>query len=176
MDNSPTLLATDSSSHPKDMATDSMGSGSNIATLLPFSTAVEKSARGAQSPKGSQTQRRNKKAVKSHDNKSIQIAPGIYEPNDYDKYLTVVLDDENADIFNIHRDLVSCCGKEPTIYSQGSSRILVEASSPEVSRKLQDLTLLGGVTATCTPHNTMKKSKGIILCPTTVMVPRGQTL
>ena len=41
----------------------------------------------------------------------------------------------------------------------------MEASSPEVSRKLQDLALLGGVTATCAPHSTMNQSKGIIYAP-----------
>ena len=153
-----------SGSLTKDMATDIPESGSNVVTYLPFSPGVDLSARGAQTPKSSRRRPKNTK-VDIHNNRSIQIAPGIFEANDFKKYLTVTLDDTEADIFDVHRDLINCCGKEPTVYTQGSGRILVEAASPEVSDKLQKLTSLGGITATCTPHRSMNSTKGIIYAP-----------
>ena len=82
------------------------GSGSSIATLLPHSPSVDLSAQGAKSPNSTKGKLKPKRPFSSKDNRSIQIAPGLYKANDYKKYLTVVLDDTEADIFDIHRDLV----------------------------------------------------------------------
>ena len=151
----------------------SLGTDSNIVTLEPFSTSVAVPTRGVPTPKDSKKFRKGKNK-KVSDNRSVEVAPGLYEPNDYDKYLTVVLDDTEVDIFDVHRDLVDCCGKEPTVYAQGSGRLLIEASSPAVSRKLQDLTLLGGVTATCAPHASMNKSRGIVYAPQLARYPEDK--
>ena len=102
MDN-PFTLSTGDDSSPQDMdlASDVVGGDSCVVTLEAFSPSVDLSARGARSSKNVRN-RRSKKAVKNNDNRSIQVAPGIFEPNDYDKYLTVVLDDAEADIFDVH--------------------------------------------------------------------------
>ena len=117
-------IVADSASLPTDLNTDVVGDGSCVVTFEPFSPSVDSSARGARPPNSSRN-RRNKKATKNHDNRSVQVAPGIFEPNDFNKYLTVVLDKSEADIFDVHRDLVTCCGSEPKVYDQGSGRILV---------------------------------------------------
>ena len=155
------------------MLLDAQGAGSSVVTLKPFSPVVDKSTRGAKSPKASGKTHKSLK-TKPQDNKTVQIAPGIYEANDFNKYMTVVVDTMNSDIFNIHRDLVSVCGSEPKIYTQGSGRLLVEASTPAISQKLQDLTQLGGVTATCAPHTYMNQSRGIVYAPQLLRYPEDK--
>ena len=161
-----------------DHAPTAGSSTSNIATFDPYTPSqdVDTSTQGNKSPKDSRKKKKGKKAVRVQDNRSIQTAPGIFEPNDYKKYLNVVLDDSNADIFDVHRDLINCCGKEPKVYAQGTGRILVEASTPEESRRLQGLTQLGGVQATCNPHPAMNQSKGIIYAPQLSRYPEEKLL
>ena len=159
----------------KTMVLDTQRSGSSVVTMKPFSPVVDLSTRGAKSPKVSSNNRKTLK-TKPQDNRTIQIAPGLYEANDFDKYMTVVVDTTNSDIFDIHRDLVSVCGSEPKIYTQGSGRLLVEAPTPAISQKLQNLTLLGGVTATCAPHTYMNKSRGIVYAPQLLRYPEDKLL
>ena len=152
------------------MHSDIQESSSSITTLKPFSPVVGLSTQGAKSPNVSKKNRKPIK-TKNNDNRSIQVAPGVFEANDYDKYLTIAIDNTNADIFDVHRDIISCCGSEPKIYSQSSGSLLVEASSPTMSQKLRNLTLLGGVTATCEPHSFMNKSRGIVYAPQLMKYP-----
>ena len=63
--------------------------------------------------------------------------PGIFENESYDKYLTIEIPrDQVKDVFDVHRDIVKCCGRKPDIYPQGNGKLLIEATSPEECTKL----------------------------------------
>ena len=65
----------------------------------------------------------------------IEVLPGIFECNSYEKYLTVELDSdrkiEESYIFDVHEEIVKCCGREPKIALHNDGSLLIETSSPE---------------------------------------------
>ena len=133
---------------------------SDVVTLEPSSSTVV--ARPSSS--------RRKKGVNNFSNstrktKVSETLPGVFEPVSYNKFLTIKLNDIESDMFEIHRDIVKCCGREPRISSLNKQHLLVEANSPEESRKLLSLSALGGVLIECTPHANLNQSRGLIFAP-----------
>ena len=99
-------------------------------------------------------------------NLNDEILPGVYENHSYDKYLTLEIPrDQVRDIFDVHRDIVKCCGRKPKIYPQGNGRLMIEAISPEESSKLLTISSLGGSPVKCTPNIGLNQSKGVIFAP-----------
>ena len=126
-----------------------------VATMSPY--APPKSAR-------------QRTLLKKGDNKKnpsqTEVLPGIFESNSYEKYLTFSFENEqkleNLDIFDVHREIVNCIGREPKISPRGDSTLLIEAATPEESLKLQKLKNINGNGAKCVPHKTMNQCKGTI--------------
>ena len=73
-----------------------------------------------------------------------ELLPGVFVPNSFDKYLTLNIATTECDIFDIHRDLVKCCGRDPKISPSGPGKLIVESASPEECEKLKSLSSLGG--------------------------------
>ena len=85
---------------------------SDVVTLEPSSSTVV--ARPSSS--------RRKKGVNNFSNSTrktmvSETLPGVFEPVSYNKFLTIKLNDIESDMFEIHRDIVRCCGREPRISS-----------------------------------------------------------
>ena len=93
-----------------------------------------------------------------------EIVPGLFVSTNYDKYLTIDMDPE-ADIFDIHKDIIESCGRTPKISQQSQGKLLIETISQEESNKLQSLSNLGGITVNCFPHPSLNQSKGMIYAP-----------
>ena len=93
--------------------------GTGFWTIEPYSYGKDLYTQGSKPRKNFKKTHSSKKEV--NDNRLIEITPGIYEQNDYQKYLAVDFESSDIDIFDVHRDIVHCCGgKEPTIYSQSN--------------------------------------------------------
>ncbi|XP_064106841.1 uncharacterized protein LOC135215820 [Macrobrachium nipponense] len=105
--------------------------------------------------------------------KSLEESGGCV-PNEFDKYLTITFEDKVMNIFEVHRDIVKCCGREPKILPHGRNKLLVETRSLEESEKLKSLNLLGGVQSECKPHDTFNHTKGIIYAPHLMIHPEEE--
>ena len=137
---------------------------SGIVTMMPYIPPVQflgNSTRGKSKNLSNQKIRN----MRSTSSKHYNIMPGVRIPVSFEKYITVKLDDAEADIFNVHRDIVKCCGREPKISPLTNGQLLVEANSEEESKKLQKISNLGGVLAECTPHASLNFTKGLIYAP-----------
>ena len=148
----------------KDLVKNTSSKAGSIATLEPYnfsygSTGTTHKRRVNYDYKGKKDKNFKKKGTIEY-----EIVPGLFVPTNYDKYLTVDID-ENADMFEIHKDIVKCCGRTPRISQENRGRLLIEANSPEESVKLQDLSALGGITVNCVPHKSLNQSKGIVYAP-----------
>ena len=96
----------------------------------------------------------------------IAVLPGVFECNSYEKYLTIELDSDKKiyelDIFDVHKEIVKCCGREPKIALQNDGSLLIETSSPEESKKLLTLKSVSGLKAKCSPHPSFNQVQGVI--------------
>ncbi|XP_066941244.1 uncharacterized protein [Macrobrachium rosenbergii] len=101
---------------------------------------------------------------KFNGNGDCEIGPGIYKQS-YDKYLTFSLEEPNCDIFNVYRDILKCCGREPKISPEGKGKLTVESTSAKESENLKSLSRLGGVKVECAVHAYWNHSKGMIFAP-----------
>ena len=101
-----------------------------------------------------------------NDLRKIEVLPGVFECNSYEKYLTIELDSDRKidelDIFDVHKEIVKRCGREPKIAPQNDGSLLIEASSPEESRKLLTLKSVSGLKAKCFPHPLFNQVRGVI--------------
>ena len=68
----------------------------------------------------------------------------------------------DTDIFELHREIVKCIGREPRITFQGEDALLIEVSSPEESEKLQGMRKVKGGEVKCTPHRSLNQCRGVI--------------
>ena len=93
------------------------------------------------------------------------VVPRSCERDNFDKYLTLDLDDNNLDIFKVHRDIVKQCGRNPKISPQSNNKIIICTESAEESERLKNLTVIGGASVECKPHFSLNQSKGIIYAP-----------
>ena len=85
--------------------------------------------------------------------------------NQYNKYIDITLSDKDVDIFDVHRDIIECCGRQPKISVQNASKLLIESSSHEESTKLLKLTSLGSSNVECTPNISLNTTKCLIYAP-----------
>ena len=135
-----------------DMDLSMENSGSSIVTMEPFNI-----------PNRRLHSRRN---FKINNASKTEILPGVMECNAFEKYLVVKLEDERTmrdlDMFDVHDEILKCCGREPKMSYQGDGTLLIESSSPEESRKLQSLSSIKGIQAHCLPHRTLNQVKGVI--------------
>ena len=69
---------------------------------------------------------------------------------------------DELDIFDVHEEIVKCCGREPKIALQNDESLLIETSSPEESKKLLTLKSVSGLKAKCSPHTTFNQARGVI--------------
>ena len=85
--------------------------------------------------------------------------------NSYEKYLTIELDSdrkiEELDVFDVHEEIVKCCGREPKIALQNDGGLLIETSSLEESKMLQALKSMSGLKAKCSPHTSFNEVRGV---------------
>ena len=90
--------------------------------------------------------------------------PGIFEPSNYDRFLTIEFGKrvQDLDFLKIDKEIANACSKEPKIMVQNDGSLLVETKLHEDSLKLQSLTKLSGDSAKCIPHSTMNKCRGVI--------------
>ena len=134
---------------------------SGVATLEPYLPASGTS--GVPRRKSNYTRNGNSN---KNDFSRIEVLPGIFECNSYEKYLTIELDSdrkaEELDIVDVHEEIVKCCGREPKIVLQNDGSLLVETSSPEESKKLLTLKSVSGLKAKCSPHTLFNQVRGII--------------
>lgn len=144
-----------------------------IATLEPFQAPSGTKGASASSfliprPGGSRTKSRKQgpKNVPVSQSSQVEVLPGLFESVSYDKYITVKSLDgrsvNDLDIFEVHRELVKTCGREPKMLPQGDGSLLVEVSSPEESERLRALTSVPGAAVSCAPHATMNQSRGVV--------------
>ena len=128
---------------------------SSVVTMRPYAP-----------PKSVHQRTVNKKGGNKKNPNKIEVLPGIYESNSYEKYLSFSLENEqkleNLDIFDVHREIVNCIGREPKISPRGDATLLIEAATPEESEKLQKLKIINGNGAKCVPHKTLNQSKGTV--------------
>ena len=69
------------------------------------------------------------KNVKGKQKPGRQILPGVFEPPSYSKFLTFSLENsklDNTDMFELHREIVGCIGREPKITCQGEETFLLK--------------------------------------------------
>ena len=85
--------------------------------------------------------------------------------NSYNKYIDLTLSDKELDIFEVHRDIIKCCGRQPKISMQNSNMLLVESNSPEESAKLLELSMLGNTSVTCSANFSLNSTKCMIYAP-----------
>ena len=112
-------------------------------------------------------QRRRRKNTRiNYKENECEIMPGIFEPVNYNKFLTLRFDDDkraqDLDMFTIEKVINEVCGREPNITFQGDGSLLIEVATPEESLKLQGLALLDGISAKCAPHKSLNQCKGVI--------------
>ena len=131
----------DDSSLKMDLNTEA--ASSSVVTLKPYSPSPVKHGRRCK----------------------YEIVPGVFVPNAYEKYITVDLDSTDVDIFEIHRDIKKCCGREPKISPQGNKRLIIETNSPEESQRLKNMASLGGVSVQCAPNFNLNHTRGMIYAP-----------
>ena len=94
----------------------------------------------------------------------VETFPGVFEPASYERFLTLSVENGNicdSNIFEVHRNVVNCLGKEPKISQDGKS-ILIEVESQEESEKLQAMQDIKGMKVNCTPHKSLNQCKGVI--------------
>ena len=147
--------------------------GSSVVTLSPFEFRMKSSLKetpvfGLTSPPPQRRKRTdpNNMAKNVKGSKvNHEVIPGKYEAIGYEKYLTIKLSDSDADVFKVYRDIVECCGRKPKISPQKKGELVVETNSVAESRKMQNMSILGGVQASCTPHLALNCSKGIVYAP-----------
>ena len=130
--------------------------GSSLVTLKPFVADPL-------------PQRRRKNVrVRNRENER-EIIPGVFEPVNYNKFLTLKFDQDkraqDLDMFTIEKQIANACGREPNITFQSDGSLLIEATTPEESLKLQGLDLIDGITAKCAPHRSLNQCKGVIRSP-----------
>ena len=134
-------------------------SHSNIVTLEPFSLS-----KGNIKSKG----KRKRDFVVNRSGPCFERLPGLFESNSYDKFLVLSALNgkkvEDLNVFEVHRDIVSCLGRDPKIISQSTGDLLIEVASPEESEKLQRLAAVNGVAASCLPHTSLNNCKGVVYC------------
>ena len=142
----------------------SLQKSSSIFTLKPF---IPDSATSGSVSRRKDKNHRVKNSNRNRPNvNQVEILPGVYESNVYKKFLTLSLENEkridDIDIFEVHRDIVSCIGREPKISTMNSGSLLVEVASHEESEKLQKMKRLNGTEAKCVPHPSMNQSRGVV--------------
>lgn len=62
----------------------------------------------------------------------MEIVPGTFVPSYYKKLLTFEIEGKgisDLDIFEVHRVIVKCLGREPKILTQADGGLLVEVAS-----------------------------------------------
>ena len=95
-----------------------------------------------------------------------EIMPGVYQPVDFNKFLTVKFDNDrrvqDLDFLKIGNEIIKVCEQEPKIMFQSDGSLLIEASSAKESLKLQSMTVLNGNTVKCAPHRSMNQCRGVI--------------
>ena len=135
-------------------------SGSSIATLEPYSSPVL----GNPEKRLKLREKRNEKVNKRE---MIQILPGVFELISYDKFLVIEFENlvGNVNPFKANKEIMSICGKEPKIRTQGDGSLLIEVTSPEESGKLMKMTKLVGHNVKCIPHPTFNQCRGVIYAP-----------
>lgn len=135
-------------------------SRSSVATLEPYLPSSGTSGVSRRKPSGS----RIGNSVSEFSR--VEVLPGVFESNSYEKFLTIELDGErkieDLDIFDVHDEIIKCCGREPKIAFQTGGSLLIETVSPEESKKLQSLRSLSGLTAKCSPHASFNQVRGVI--------------
>ena len=97
----------------------------------------------------------------------MQILPGVFELISYNKFLVIQFENlvGNINPFKANKEIVSLCGREPKIRSQGDGSLVIEVSSPEESERLMEMTKLVGHNVKCIPHPTFNQCRGVIYAP-----------
>ena len=139
--------------HPsKNLALDS-SQGSGLATLEPYIPDPLPQRKG--------NNRKGNNVVRGY-----EVMPGVFEPTNYDRFLSLKFDDDkraqDLDMFNIEKEIVNACGREPNILFQHDGSLLIEVSSLEESLKLQALNTLDGTSTKCSPHKSLNQCRGVI--------------
>ena len=112
-----------------------------------------------------QRNRRNNRTNPKFLGSEFEVLPGLFEPTSYSRYLTMKFDDqraEDSDMFQICREISTICGREPKMSFQNDGSVLIEAASPEESEKLQSMEIITGIKASCSPHKSMNRCKGVV--------------
>ena len=112
-----------------------------------------------------QRNRRNKRTNPTFLGSDLEVLPGLFEPTNYSRYLTMKFDSqraEDSDMFKICREISTICGREPKISFQNGGSVLIEVASPEESEKLQSLEIITGIKASCSPHKFLNRCKGVV--------------
>ena len=95
----------------------------------------------------------------------VHVLPGVLSVHSNEKYLAIELDSdrkiEEPDIFYVHEEIVKC-GREPKITFWKDASLLIETSSPEKSKTLQTLKLVGGLKAKYSSHTSLNQVRGVI--------------
>ena len=133
-----------------------------VATLEPYQPGSS----------GSQHMGRAKKNLRGHPSVSgallNEVLPGVFQRTDYTKYLVIrTLNGKpviELDIFEVHREIVAICGREPRMSTQGDGSLLVEVASAEESSRLQEKCNAPETRFSCTPHATFNQSRGVVYC------------
>ena len=111
----PTVMESSLTTHansPKDKVLGS-ATGSMVATMSPYIPPSSPARRG----------RAGKRNTSKRNAETLEMLPGYYVNNSYSKYLTYSIENSNVsdvDIFELHRNIVNCIGREPKITSQGN--------------------------------------------------------
>ena len=87
--------------------------GSLVSTMNPYFPPSSPARRG----------RAGKRNTSKRNAETLEMLPGYYVNNSYSKYLTYSIENSNVsdvDIFELHRNIVNCIGREPKITSQGN--------------------------------------------------------
>ena len=147
----------------KDMDKTTSNKAESFVTLQPYESPSGPSGTPKRKTDSQVKGKRDKNFRKK--GTDYEMLPGFFIPTNYDKYLSIDINNPEADIFDVHRDIVKCCGRTPKVSQLKYGRLLVETNSPEESVRLQNLSSLGGNDAVCTPHPTLNQSKGLIYAP-----------
>ena len=145
------------------MAVDSPIDSSSKGSIVTMSPYIPKSLTKLGAGLGKNVN--SNKNLKGKQKPGRQILPGVFEPSSYSKFLTFSLEKaklEETDIFELHREIVNCIGREPKITRQGEETLLIEVSSPEESVKLQKMKMAKGSEVKCTPHRSPNQCKCVI--------------
>ena len=147
----------------KDLGKTAPCKGSLVTTMRPYT------------PNSSTTSSGLSRRIGKKRQEMIEILPGAFEPNSFNKYLTFNLENEkklcDVNIFEINKMISSCIGREPKISREGESSLLIEVETSEESEKLQTIQNVQGNETKCFPHKTLNQCRGVVFSKDLVNYP-----